>query len=957
MQPQGNGRTRSDNDLAPARPEHRAPDTFQPAEQPRGRHDSGQRESGQHEAVQYDPTDPTPGYDSAPAFDPAQSDPRRSQRLPRPGGPGGRAARRAANGQQGVSAASSQRIPGQGRQAQPPVTQPPMTQVPAPHGRADAPRRGQPRASQPPADRLPPTPGPTTGRRPVSAAWDRQSEVQTAAGPDALRADSLRMERARQHGTGSMPVPGTPAPGAPAARATGAAPTSAQRNGRQQGTGRVARSRPGAQSPGRAVPPASTQEPAIANRLGPATDNGAGGQMGPGSRQGMTPVGQPSRPGLAPVGRLAATALAVPVKAPHAPGSPVTDTSTAVTAITPAIPAERERQDAQRPDAPRPEQRPAADAPAGPERREDIDPTCLTSEMEPISDAVVQKRTIDATLARFSAVHDEMAVEEAQRRSRRMKIMPWLGKDQDLEEALTKNGPVSPATANEPQRPVEVADEDDQDAGRPRIPRKNLPAALVPTRRGRSLISGKVAACGAAVLVLIACFFGWRAVHNVASGSGIQEVAALDENSPAILESQKQYGDSNFLMVGTGTRPGAAATADLTTDTIMVVHIPVDGSRVAVVSFPPNLQVNRPACQQWNNQTNQVSGQVPAQTGVKLSSVYGIGGPRCVTDTVQQLTGLRINHFVGVDTSGFADLVGAVQGVRLCVKQPLRDTALGTIVSQSGQVSLSGTQALNFVRADQITGDKQIADLGRINRQQRFLAALLRKTIGEQNLLMDTGKLNNFLGTFTRSTFGDNMGVDQLVKLATSMQGLALGRITFVTLPTTGTLNAAGEETIDTAASKQLFGGIIDNSALPGETSGAVTNGTAQQQVSPSGIKVQVINAIGDTAAGWAAQTAHDLTPFGYVINQIGGPPPPNVTHTIIKYAAAQQGEAATLASSVPSATLQVDPTMGGAIQLILGPGFDRKVQAPHGTGAHVAGASSTPAGLSYVNATDQSCS
>jgi LCP family protein required for cell wall assembly len=880
-------------------------------------------------------------------------------------------------GQQGIAAAGSQRIPGQGRQAQPPVTQPPMTQVPAPHGRADAPRRGRPRASQPPADRLPPTSVPSTGRRPTGSAWDRELDdqaVTAAAEPmriepaqaealraDALRAesaraDSVRMERPRSHGTGALPLPGQPAPGAPVR--AGGAPVPTSRNGRQQGLGRVTRSRPGAQAPARAVPPpAAPQEPAIASRLTPAKDNGAGGPIGPASRQGMTPVGPASRQGMTPVGRLAATALAVPVKAPHAPGAPLTDTSAAVTAITPAVtppvPAERERQDPAQP-----EQRPSG-APAGPERREDIDPTCLTSEMEPISDAVVQKRTIDATLARFSAVHDEMAVEEAQRRSRRMKIMPWLGKDQDLEEALTSNGPVSPATANEPQRPVEVTDDDDED-GRPRIPRKGLPAALVPTKRGRSLVSAKVAACGAAVLVLIACFFGWRAMHDVSSGSGgIQEVAALDENSPAILESQKQYGDSNFLMVGTSSRPGAGTAADLTTDTIMVVHIPVDGSRAAVVSFPPNLQVNRPACQQWNNQTNQADGQVPAQTGVKLSSIYGIGGPRCVTDTVQQLTGLRINHFVGVDTGGFSALVGGVQGVRLCVKQPLHDATLGTIVSQSGQVSLSGPQALNFVRADQITGDKGIADLSRINRQQRFLAAMLRKTIGQENLLMDTGKLNNFLGTFTKSTFGDNMGVDQLVKLATSLQGLALGRITFVTLPTTGTLNAAGEESVDAASAKQLFGAIIDNSPLPGETSGngAVANGSAQQ-VPPSGIKVQVINAIGDTAAGWAAQTAHDLEPFGYVITQIGGPPPPHVTHTVIKYAAAQQNEAATLASSVPSATLQVDPTMGGAIQLILGPGFDRKVQAPRAGGGHgaAAGTSSALSGLSYVNATDQSC-
>jgi len=769
---------------------------------------------------------------------------------------------------------------------------------------------------------------------------------------EATRAESLRLERLRQRGTGSMPVPGAQPSGTP--RPTGGAtPTPGQR--RQQGTGRVARSRPGAPTPARAVPPPvapPAQEPAISNRLtptpvepgapvGPGSRQGMTpvgppsrqGMMpvGPGSRQGMSPVGPPSRTGLTPVGRLAATALAVPAK--------VTDTSTAVTAITQAVPEDA-------PEAPR------QDVPDGPERREDIDPSCLTSEMEPISDAVVQKRTIDATLARFSAVHDEMAVEEAQRRSRRIKIMPWLGKDQDLEEALTKAGPVSPATAGETQRPVETAAESS-----PRIPGTRLPGKLG-AKTGRSMVSMKVAACGAAVLVLIACFFGWRAIHNVASGSGIQEVAALDENSPAILESQKQYGDSNFLMVGTDTRPGTSATGDLTTDTIMVVHIPVDGSRVAVVSFPPNLQVNRPACQQWNNQTNQVSGQVPAQTGVKLSSIYGIGGPRCVTDTVQQLTGLRINHFVGVDTGGFSDLVNGVQGVRLCVKQPLKDAALGTIVSQAGQVSLSGKQALNYVSADQITGDTRIADFSRIDRQQHFLAALLRKTIGEQNLLMDTSKLNNFLGTFTKSTFGDNMGVDQLVKLATSMQGLALGRITFVTEPTTGSLNSAGEETVKAAAGKQLFKAVIDNSPLPGETSGAVTNSPAKP-ASPSDIKVQVLNGIGQSAAGWAGTAADDLQGFGYGISQVGDTSTQNVTHTVIKYAASQQSQAALLATSVPSATLQVDQSMGGAIQLILGPGFDRKVQAPHGgaaKGATSGAASEAPADLSYVNAADQSC-
>jgi LCP family protein required for cell wall assembly len=387
----------------------------------------------------------------------------------------------------------------------------------------------------------------------------------------------------------------------------------------------------------------------------------------------------------------------------------------------------------------------------------------------------------------------------------------------------------------------------------------------------------------------------------------------------------------------------------------MVVHIPVDGSRAAVVSFPPNLQVDRPVCQQWDNKTSQTTGQVPAQSAVKLSSVYSVGGPRCVTDTVQQLSGLRINHFVGVDTAGFGSLVGSVSGgVPMCVRQAVKDTKLGTIIGQPGQVTLTGTKAMDYVSADQIVGDKQPADFSRIQRQQRFLAAVLRKTIGQQNLLMNSNLLNNFLGTFTKSTFGDNMGVAQLAKLAGSLQGLALGRITFVTVPTGATLNPAGEETLQASTSKQLFGAIIDNSALPGETGGTATTSSGQQPVAAKDIKIQVINAT--QTPNMASNTADSLRHYGYVISQVGGPAPAHVTKTIIRYASGQQAQAQLLASSVPAAGLQVDPSMDGAIQLIIGPGFDQKVQAPHPGGSAATATSEAPGGLSYVNAGDTSC-
>jgi LCP family protein required for cell wall assembly len=377
------------------------------------------------------------------------------------------------------------------------------------------------------------------------------------------------------------------------------------------------------------------------------------------------------------------------------------------------------------------------------------------------------------------------------------------------------------------------------------------------------------------------------------------------------------------------------------------------------VSFPPDLEVNRPACQVWDNQSSSNTTQaLPPAQAVKLDSIYAAGGPKCLTDTVQQLTGLRFNHFVGVDFSGFRDLVNGVQGVSLCVKAPIKDGTLGTIVGQAGQVTLSGDQALNFVRAAQVTGQgSQPPDLLRINRQQRFLAAFLRKTVGQQNLLMDQNLLNTFLGSFAQSTFGDNMGVDQLSKLAVGLQSLSLGRVTFVTVPTANTLDQAGNETLVPDTAKQLFTAIIDNSPLPGETAGqSGSSQPAPSSVSPQGIKVQVLNAVPNATRPLAGETATKLRGFGFNVNSVGGTPP-NVTQTVIKYSADQAAQAKLVASSVPSATLQVDPSQDGAIQLILGPGFDENVVAPNANSAAGAAATSeAPSGLAYLNATDTSC-
>jgi LCP family protein required for cell wall assembly len=669
--------------------------------------------------------------------------------------------------------------------------------------------------------------------------------------------------------------------------------------------------------------------------------------------------------------------------------------------------------------------------PGEPERREDIDPASLTAEMEPISEMVVQKRKVDATLARFSAVHDEMVAEEEERRTRRKRLMPWLAKDDDLEEALSSKNVATPTMLARPvSRPEDDEDEEEGPAAYPKggsgaeaadgfdeladrhdaddrhqaddvhhadafrpadgfhpaggspsgtgfadesgfpeadgydaadadgdhesdgLPPTDEPPAGTAEPAARSPRDKRISwglkglAIAAAVAVLALTGIEWST--QTTDNNQIQTVAALDENSPAIANGAKQSGDENFLFVGTNARAGVSSSG-IVTDTVMVAHIPADRSRVEIVSFPGNLQVTRPPCASWNNATSSYSSTTePAQDGVRLDAIYAIGGPRCVTDTVQELSGLRVNHFVGMDTQGFTDLAGALPQVSLCTKGSVVDDKLGTIIPRAGQTTLTPQQALNFVRADHVQGDAP-GEYGKIARQQRFLAAVLRQVIG-QSVLTSPSKLNALLGVFSRSTFGANMDVSALITLAQSLQGVNLNQITFITLPTTGSDNAQGEATPLTDESTQLFNAIIGNAPLPGTTPASQDSNSP---LTPQGIKIQVLNG-GDAQGGAASQASQKLKQQGFSV--VNGGNSHNVDQTVIKYAAGDQAKAQLLGSAVPKAVLQEDPSANGAIELILGPNFDGNIVTAKSGGATTNPGTPSPTALTTLSAADTSC-
>ena len=494
-------------------------------------------------------------------------------------------------------------------------------------------------------------------------------------------------------------------------------------------------------------------------------------------------------------------------------------------------------------------------------------------------------------------------------------------------------------------------------------------------RQRRAALAGKVAVALVAVLVFAVTGTAWSALRYVDAKQ--QTVQALDKGSAAVVEPEKQLGDENLLLIGSDSRAGAsggvgagteAQVAGARSDTAILAHIPADRSRVVLVSFPRDLQVDLPACKHWDNDTASYTSEViPPQSGVKLNTAYFEGGPQCITKVVQQLSGLNVNHFLGVDFAGFQSMVDAVGGVQVCTEKPLVDTVLGTVLTQAGPQTINGKQSLNYVRARHVVGDPT-SDYGRIQRQQRFLSSLLRASLSS-NTLLNVGKLNSLVNAVTASTFGENVGVQQLLEIAQSMPRLDAGRVTFITAPTTGEANSVGNEVLLDGANAALFQAIRAGRPLPGEAAAAATPTPttaepppALRALAPSEVAFVVRNAT--ATKGLANQVAAGLAGYGFRAkgtNNYTG----SVPGTVVRYSAGAEAAAETLASSLPGATLEATTGLGTTVELVLGTGVLGATTTPAAAGSPLPAIGATagpatgaplPSRLAVVNGGDSTC-
>ncbi|MBO2446844.1 LCP family protein [Actinomadura barringtoniae] len=441
------------------------------------------------------------------------------------------------------------------------------------------------------------------------------------------------------------------------------------------------------------------------------------------------------------------------------------------------------------------------------------------------------------------------------------------------------------------------------DGGAP-VQADEAPAARKQRSRRQKII--RRTALGAAALVLLTGG-GIVGLYYDLMGNIDQKSAKdqLGSNRPKKLNKSL-----NILLLGSDTRDGdnarygaAAGLTGARSDTAILLHLSPNRDQAVGVSFPRDSMVQIPSCKK------EKGGTVPAQFGM-LNAAFAYAGPTCTWKTLETLTGIHIDHFVQVDFSGFKRMVDALDGVEICVDKPVNDPR-AELNLPAGKQTVRGDQALGYVRARYSLGDG--GDLGRIERQQKFMASVVNKATST-SVLTDPAKTYKFLKAMTKSvTTDDELDLSTMKKLADGLKGMNAGQVRFVTVPVEGYAPDPNRVQWDTKLAKPLFEAIRQDSDLPAEP----TKKPEHELPKPEKVKVTVVDAGGKKQLIDRIVTNLSRRGFDVAKKVEKGAPSAN---SLITYTGAAEGQASALAQAVPDALLTPDATVpADGVRLVIG--------------------------------------
>ncbi len=255
-------------------------------------------------------------------------------------------------------------------------------------------------------------------------------------------------------------------------------------------------------------------------------------------------------------------------------------------------------------------------------------------------------------------------------------------------------------------------------------------------------------------------------------------------------------GTRNLLILGSDSRDPDGAAAGRA-DTIILMHLPADRRQAYLISLPRDLWVSIPPTPDGSAGGHEA----------KLNAATAFGGVPLMVHTVEQYTGVRIDHVVLLDFAGFVEVTDAVGGVDMYIEQTIQSIHGNKRVFEEGWQHLSGEEALDYVRQRYQFAD---GDFTRMRNQQQFLRALLDRATSRE-VLANPRRLDAFLRTLTAT-----LTVDEdfsLIRVGWAFRHLRGDRLTFLTSPHAGTGNIGGQSVVlsDDAAAAELYAAVRED--------------------------------------------------------------------------------------------------------------------------------------------------
>jgi LCP family protein required for cell wall assembly len=276
--------------------------------------------------------------------------------------------------------------------------------------------------------------------------------------------------------------------------------------------------------------------------------------------------------------------------------------------------------------------------------------------------------------------------------------------------------------------------------------------------------------------------FSWLGLGQV-SGA----INRVDVFGSLTKRPDKPTSALNYLLVGSDTRVGLTkeqskilrvgttkSAAGARSDTMLLVHISKARDKATIISIPRDSLVTIP-----EHASSLYKGRiVPAAQG-KINAAFAWGGAPLLIQTIEQETNVKIDHYVEIGFAGFANMVDALGGIQVCTKKDINDPKSHLVMS-AGIHTVDGVEALKYVRTRDFDG---MGDLGRMQRQQQFMSAVLRK-VTSTGVLLNPIKLVNFFNAAIATVQTDSeLNRNDLIVLAKQLKNLSPSKVRTLTIP------------------------------------------------------------------------------------------------------------------------------------------------------------------------------